>query len=190
MYKPTFYALYLEIEHSFKCHDYLCSSELQFNYRTWIIHTTLQCPQTYMSLFLICTTVVSRSVVGNTEDVDFVILKEIVDMFVKSKQKQILRENQLTPSNSSMALRAGLRTSTKQVVDSSRKDQLTALRTFIQNGNKESIPLLPPSLLCDLSVHDIKALLRLFNKPVGGVKKVIIERATSIFTCVPLNPGK
>ncbi|XP_065185758.1 uncharacterized protein LOC135816487 [Sycon ciliatum] len=164
----------------------LCEEHLQ----TALLTAGKSAPQEVKQLLLADATVLQQysAIVGDDSGKD--LLQRIVTMFVKSKQKQIIRENHLAPSTTSIALRAGLRPPTsssrqKEAVSRNvvavraaigRKD-LNAVRSAIN-----SVPELDKAkVIGDLSVKELQSILSLSPLSRAGNKGALQERVKSLF---------
>ena len=133
-----------------------------------------------------------RSVVDES-DKENVLLRMLIKMFVKSKQKAIVREHQLAPATSSIALRAGLqqqerRRQSHAAGQGDSTHGLRTLRSAIESGSIESIRTAindlaasKESIMAKLTVMELKQLLKTTGASVTGTKPALLERAKKVF---------
>ena len=125
-----------------------------------------------------------QSVVG-MDDQAGELLQLLVDYFMKSKQKQIIREQQLAPAAASIALRASLRQQSKVSTAECAKSDGNSLQQHIGAGNIEGVKSCYASLptarqrpaLEQLTTKDLKSLLKLFSLPIRGTKGTLVDRS-------------
>ena len=96
----------------------------------------------------------------NTDDKSMLVA--IIDMFVKSKQKQMLRRFNLAPRKSSQALRASVKPGSNAASKTANPDSASILTTG--------------------TVKQLKDALRSNGLPVGGTKADLISRLSSHLT--------
>ena len=115
---------------------------------------------------------------------DHNLLRMLVNAFVKSKQKQLLRKQQLAPSKASISLRANLRTTaTGNSTAPSKPADVSCLKAALKDNcsiqlKSACIALEHCSLeatLSNLTVKDLKNILKLFGMRVTGTKAVCLS---------------
>lgn len=122
------------------------------------------------------------SVITSSGDKDYGLLGMIIAQFVKSKQKQQLHRLDLRPSRASYSLRSTLRQQSKQQSTQLRvSSTVTTLREAIKTEKEDIVKAACTSLGSDtlslLTVKELKGLLKVFNKPLSGLKPDLIDRA-------------
>ena len=108
-----------------------------------------------------------------------------VKQFLKSKQKQMIRDCKLAPSKTSTALRAGLRTKPAgKESDTRSKPASSGLQEQIASKNVEGvhaelakISTNDMTLTCkEMTVTQLKAALKLLNKPYSYPKDTLVTK--------------